>query len=895
MVQLSPFGTLDVSLLSERSEEEAETPKDPVTGSGTNADPPSELSPLPLSFEVSTVYYGYESYIEDGLICLKHKVRNMEKRKLKLEDYKKRLMRGDALNKDQLVAVEKYDELLHNLAFARELHKALDSLTLNLLGAQKKAVKKEQLAKVEVDRKRLSKVLQFQYLLSSLQQEHIRRDLLTGSNKAPKISAQQLHNLSQLAALLGVKRNNSLSLEAQMDQAALVYMDLLEAKDEPVVGSTFKLVNEELTMMLANKYFSCLPPPANSIPEAPQSSAALSTITKSNTNEVPKEFFNRLYRTVTEAPPIQNWKEEFRLMKECEPPDYWDMESAGGQASPQRTVHKPWRGAATLIPKVSVATKKPVSSRLRKERKSKDNSLKLALDLDIPVEVFSSPLALPKDPVLRKQHLEDLMAKIHGSFTFMQDSLLDGESSPQSNHAVRNRRASGPPSPLAQTEVKHPLDIPPKVMHSTPLPARHSEHRASLTNGDLSMETSDLPAKHLVTSTNVLSLQELLQFPSPPLYRRGESVSHMDKVVCMTQVSDPGKQSPYTRAAVSTPPPGQSFSAPPSRRTITSAPLKNTQSNGELKQEPGSRYSTASTQTPSEFEASDDEQQPVYHDHMVGNGQVFLSPGRSGPVARSGQPYYTRACVRGMARGGKGLARAYRSPGWHRGGTFIPQTHPRDSGPLHYPSRDLGFQHSYRHGGRQNSSLAWSDSSQVSSPDREGTYTMVDSGHGDSLSVSPVEVPLTPHGHQHAALMPVQLYPLSQPLRVAFTASRTANFAPGNLDQPIVFDQLHTNLGEMYDTHIGRFTCPVNGTYVFFFHILKLAINVPLYINLMRNEDVMVSAYANDGAPDHETASNHAILPLFQGDQVWLRLHRGAIYGSTWKYSTFSGFLLYPD
>uniref|UniRef100_A0A3B4GYZ2 C1q domain-containing protein n=1 Tax=Pundamilia nyererei TaxID=303518 RepID=A0A3B4GYZ2_9CICH len=227
-------------------------------------------------------------------------------------------------------------------------------------------------------------------------------------------------------------------------------------------------------------------------------------------------------------------------------------------------------------------------------------------------------------------------------------------------------------------------------------------------------------------------------------------------------------------------------------------------------------------------------------------------------------------------------------------GSYISPTHLRDSGPLLYAARVIK---NNQHGilCHLNSTAAWSDSSQVSSPDREGAFTIVDSGHGDSLSVSTVEVPLTPHGHHHTALLPMQLYPLSQPLRVAFTASRTANFAPGNLDQPIVFDQLHSNLGEMYDTHIGRFTCPVNGTYVFIFHILKLAINVPLYINLMRNEEVMVSAYANDGAPDHETASNHAILPLFQGDQVWLRLHRGAIYGSTWKYSTFSGFLLYQD
>ncbi|CAF96739.1 unnamed protein product, partial [Tetraodon nigroviridis] len=188
-----------------------------------------------------------------------------------------------------------------------------------------------------------------------------------------------------------------------------------------------------------------------------------------------------------------------------------------------------------------------------------------------------------------------------------------------------------------------------------------------------------------------------------------------------------------------------------------------------------------------------------------------------------------------------------------------------------------------------------SDSSLVNSPDRKETFPVVDSGHEDSLSFSNSEVPLSPHDHQHTTLLPLQFYPLSQSVRVAFTASRTANFAPSNLDQPIVFDQLHSNLGDMYDPHIGRFTSPVNGTYVFIFNILKLAINVPLYINLMRNEEVIVSAYANDGAPDHETASNHAILPLFHGDQVWLRLHRGAIYGSTWKYSTFSGFLLYQD
>ncbi|XP_073336382.1 caprin-2 isoform X4 [Pagrus major] len=897
MVQLSPFPTLDVTPPPEHSEDGEERQEDYVTAGSPKVGSPGGLGTLQLSLEASTAYHGYETYIEDGLICLKHKVRNLEKKKLKLEDYKKRLSQGEALNKDQMVAVEKYEEVLHNLAFAQEMHKTLDGLTQNLLRGQKKAVKKEQVVKLEAERRRLSTVLQVQHLLHSLQQEHVRRDLLAGHNQAPHIPAQQLHSLSQLSALLGVKRDNRLRLKEQMEQAALAYLDLLEGKEKPVAGSTFKQLKEELTRLLNCKYFSCLPPPPKKSPEVLLSLTSHST---TKPNEASKEFFNRLYLTDTATPLTQNWKEDFQTMREQEPPDSWDMEFSDGAASPKAAVHKPWRGAAAFIPKVPISTKKQSAEcKQKKARKAKvEQHAKSPVHMDMTVEVFNSPSALPKDPILRKQHLEDLMTKIHGSFSFMQDSLLDGEISATNSHTRLKRRPSRSPSPLAHSNLRSPDEVLPKAMHSTPLPTRLMERKASLTNGDECLETCDLELSSNDLPHEPLQLAERNKFPSPPLYRREATISVglEEKSRPCTPVTESGEQSPCNGVApcTSTPPQGQTFSTPPTRQTLTSAQFRNIQSvfkvngslppNGDLNYKPDSavfpepRYSTASTQTPPEFAPSEDEPQQVYQsDYTVGNGgQIFLSPGPSGgSVCRSGQTYYTRGSV--------------------RGGAYIPQTHFRDSGPLLYAARDSGYQHSYRRGGGRHNSAAWSDSSQVSSPDREGAFTIVESGHGDSLSVSTLEVPLTPHGHHHTALLPMQLYPLSQPLRVAFTASRTANFAPGNLDQPIVFDQLHSNLGETYDTHIGRFTCPVNGTYVFIFHILKLAINVPLYINLMRNEEVMVSAYANDGAPDHETASNHAILPLFQGDQVWLRLHRGAIYGSTWKYSTFSGFLLYQD
>lgn len=876
MVQLSPSPTLSMSPPPERSDG-----GDLLEGHVTSLD---------LGLEV---YPGYDTYIEDGLICLKHKVRNLEKKKLKLEDYKTHLKRGKVLNRDQMAAVEKYDEVLQNLTFVQELHKTLDGLTQNLLRAQRKAVKHEQMLKMEEEKRRLRSVLHVQQVLRSLDQDGVKLDLLSGLNQAPLVPAQMLYSLNQLSGLLGLQRDHSLRFEEQMEKAAGLYMDLLNGKDKPVAGSTFKLLKQELDVLMNSSYFRRLPPPKPKPTEVLPNATKTILLKSKPTDSSKSEYFNTL--CLSDAAPVQSWeKTDFSALKEREPPDNWDTAYTDSSPTARTTLGKPWRGAATLIPKNQGSAKKQSNTKRKKEKKPKrEDHLKSPVDLQMSVEVFNSPSVLPKDPVLRKRQLEDLMTEIHGSFSFMQDSVLDSDGSPTNGHQRLKRRPSGSPSPLAHSDLRSPGGPLPKTLHSTPLPARRLDLKQSLTNGDRSSDTSDLElSKDL--SLEPLCLSDSKVFPSPPLYCREPALP----------VSIEQKTSVTLSPLTSTPPPPQtqSFTTPPSRCTLPSAQFKNIQSvfkvspllppNGELPFKKGGspvfvQKRFASTQTPPEFALLDEEPSPVYSVYGAGSsGHIFLSPSQS-TGGRSG--YFPRGSGRGTTRGsGKALTQNYRSSG--------PTVHHLRDSATFYTAQEAGYQQSYRRGGgRPNTCAAWSDSSQVSSPDRDVTFTIVDSGHGDSLSVSALEIPLTPHDPRAAPLLSVPLYPLSQPLRIAFTASRTANFAPGNLDQPIVFDQLHSNIGDMYDTHIGRFTCPATGTYVFLFHILKLAINVPLYINLMKNEEVMVSAYANDGAPDHETASNHAILPLFQGDQVWLRLHRGAIYGSTWKYSTFSGFLLYQD
>lgn len=78
MVQLFPSKASDAMDLSELMEE-----RDTGLGGSPSNDFPDAFTALQLALNPSaSVYHGYETYIEDGLICLRHKIRNIEKKKV---------------------------------------------------------------------------------------------------------------------------------------------------------------------------------------------------------------------------------------------------------------------------------------------------------------------------------------------------------------------------------------------------------------------------------------------------------------------------------------------------------------------------------------------------------------------------------------------------------------------------------------------------------------------------------------------------------------------------------------------------------------------------------------------------------------------------------------------
>ncbi|XP_063010109.1 caprin-2 isoform X4 [Melospiza melodia melodia] len=1153
MVRLSQAPFHRPSSPSGRSEEGEEkrmkAAKQQVTPAGES---PAPASPLQSALSTAaSPSQAYEIYIDNGLICLKHKIRNIEKKKLKLEDYKDRLKKGEALNQDQLEAVEKYDEVVHNLEFAKELHKTFSGLSQDLLKAQKKAQRRESLLKLEAEKKKLRTILQVQYVLQNFTQEHVQKDFKGGVNGAIYLPSKELDYLIRFAKLTCPERNENLSVEDQMEQSSLYFWDLLEGSEKPVVGTTYKHMKDLLSKLLDSGYFESIPTPRTTVPvkeleeevnrkpektrqlskgESAKESESIMELMKSEIQ--PQEFLNRRYLPEAEYSVKKKPEEPRSWEAECarkqEPPKSWEMlvdvkeqeqkqkqetlkpwearvrqqelkradspkpweargkeeeqkcESAKAwetrveeeqqkkpeapkawvahvqeeqespkpwvakvreeqdqkkQESPKPWVtkvreeqeqkkqesSKPWVTKVKEEPEEKQESPKPWVTQTREQPEQKKPDPMKTWEVPVreepeqkkqepvkawaahvreepeqkkqetreawekadrqqqvsppqlqnppkawaaasvgqkeqmgpkkfdmepkevpkpvhqPAAEFCSTSTLPKDPVLRREKLQDLMTQIQGTYNFMQESILDfDKASPSAIGSSQPPSVTPASSPVASKEQKLPsqsdfLQQPLQTAASSMV--LHGSN-TSLASADHALSGSE--AEDLVTPQASTSLsQENEKYTSQPLYQTSSRISEplIPKKIEIAQATIPlpsEPQSPLPTSSTPMPsvPPAQSFQSPPassSSVTITAAPFQAMQTvfkvnaplpprkDQEIKEDSSysagynQSFSTASTQTPPQCQL-----QSSHVAEQTSLSQESLSSAQANVIPRPPQPYLnSRGSVRGSARGGRSLANSYRPPGGYKGfdayrgspsltnGNYGQLQFPgRDYAGMPYSQRDVNYQQCYKRGGissgpRANSRAGWSDSSQVSSPERDNeTFTSGDSGQGDSRSITPVDMPVS---SQAATILPVHVYPLPQQMRVAFSAARTSNLAPGTLDQPIVFDLLLNNLGETFDIQLGRFNCPVNGTYVFIFHMLKLAVNVPLYVNLMKNEEVLVSAYANDGAPDHETASNHAVLQLFQGDQIWLRLHRGAIYGSSWKYSTFSGYLLYQD
>uniref|UniRef100_A0AAY4DG43 Si:dkeyp-74b6.2 n=1 Tax=Denticeps clupeoides TaxID=299321 RepID=A0AAY4DG43_9TELE len=132
--------------------------------------------------------------------------------------------------------------------------------------------------------------------------------------------------------------------------------------------------------------------------------------------------------------------------------------------------------------------------------------------------------------------------------------------------------------------------------------------------------------------------------------------------------------------------------------------------------------------------------------------------------------------------------------------------------------------------------------------------------------------------------------------RVAFSAIRNTNHEPSemsNRTMTIYFDQVLVNVGAHFDPARSIFLAPRKGVYSFNFHVVKVYNRQTIQVSLVLNGRPVISAFAGDQDVTREAATNAGLVTMERGDKAYLKLERGNLMGG-WKYSTFSGFLVFP-
>lgn len=133
--------------------------------------------------------------------------------------------------------------------------------------------------------------------------------------------------------------------------------------------------------------------------------------------------------------------------------------------------------------------------------------------------------------------------------------------------------------------------------------------------------------------------------------------------------------------------------------------------------------------------------------------------------------------------------------------------------------------------------------------------------------------------------------PCMPSIQSAFAAGLASSYPPPNA--PVVFANILYNVQGSYDPTSGIYTAPVNGTYVFSYHLTvhERVLKVGLFHNfvpVVKTTDPKVLG----------TTSHSVVLHLARGDRVWIQVKdsvTNGMYAGSESHSTFSGFLLHPD
>ncbi|XP_031782494.1 caprin homolog [Nasonia vitripennis] len=196
--------------------------------------------------------------IKQAIIVIEHKIRNLEKRKGKLESYRDIVKNGGELNADQKTAVAKYDEVQQTLDITRELYKQIVGIANDAAKQQKKLARKEALERMQQDISKVREVLLIQDTLMNMGAQGVRDDFINGVNGAIKLAEEDMKYLDDLYNEVMLKHERQESEPSFLQQAQKVaehYVLIVDGKQREVVGTTYSKLKDIITSITQCGYF----------------------------------------------------------------------------------------------------------------------------------------------------------------------------------------------------------------------------------------------------------------------------------------------------------------------------------------------------------------------------------------------------------------------------------------------------------------------------------------------------------------------------------------------------------------------------------------------------------------------------------------------------------------
>ncbi|XP_022221444.2 caprin homolog [Drosophila obscura] len=218
-----------------------------LTNNNSSASNGNTAKALKAAASVTAVAAAAEPYnpLKQMLVTIEHKIRNLEKRKTKLESYRAIQTGGKELSADQASAVAKYDAVLANLEFARELAKQMQQQSKEAEKEQKKQARKDNQAKALAETAKIREVLIIQNVLNCFNDEQVRSDFLAGENGAQKLESSELEVLEKFCNETQTRRPETaedVSFLATAQKAAELFSLTINAKPKAYGEITFEKV-----------------------------------------------------------------------------------------------------------------------------------------------------------------------------------------------------------------------------------------------------------------------------------------------------------------------------------------------------------------------------------------------------------------------------------------------------------------------------------------------------------------------------------------------------------------------------------------------------------------------------------------------------------------------------